>query len=137
MHMHVLTCVVAQSFFGPSSEQTRRECLCALRTLLRLLDIPYLAHPSRTLVNRGAFDEADKIRELIKTLPSTSIDLEAATWRDIWPQLQKGHNAMWFWDVGCGGSRLYIDHMLASARLADHFERGEVIDDSLYVDIVR
>lgn len=137
MHMHVLTCAIAQSFVGPGHQKTRQECLCALRTILRLLDIPYLAHPSRTLVDRGAFDEADKIRELIKTLPSTSIDLEAAMWRDIWPRLQKGHNAMWCWDIGCAGARLYIDHMLASARLADHFERGEVIDDSLYVDIVR
>lgn len=40
---------------------------------------------------------------------------------------------MWCWDVGCAGARLYINHTLASAKLADHFEKGEAIDDSLYV----
>ena len=109
----------------------------ALRRLLDLLNIPDLSHPSRTMVIYIAFEEAEKVRQLLNTQPPTSPDLDVSTWREIWPRLQGNHNAMWSWDSGCAGSRKYIDHMLASARLAEHFEEDKVIDDSLYADIVR
>lgn len=89
------------------------------------------------MIGRTTFDETFRIQRLLDTQPPTSLDFDAATWREIWPGLHNDHYAMWSWDHGVVEARKYITHMVASARLAEHFERGDVIDDSLYVDIVR
>lgn len=104
--------------------------------LLHLLDLPY-SHPFRTMIIFTAFEQTTEMQPLLDTQPLTSLDLDAATWREIWPRLHNDHYAMWSWDHGVVEARKYITHMVASARLAEHFERGDVIDDSLYVDIVR
>lgn len=84
-----------------------------------------------------AFEEADKMRDLINTQPPTSLDLDVEIWREIWSRLQTGNNATWSWDSDVAVARKYIDHMMACTRLAECFERGDVIDESLYKDIGR
>ncbi|EIM82206.1 uncharacterized protein STEHIDRAFT_65204, partial [Stereum hirsutum FP-91666 SS1] len=98
---------------------------------------PDLSHPARTMVNIFAYGENEKMQKILNTQPPNSLDLDASTWREIWPRLFVTHCTMWSWDIGCSDAREYIAHMLVSARLAEHFEEGKVIDDSLYAEIVR
>lgn len=85
-----------------------------------------------------AFEQADKMRTLLNLESPVPADTGGdPIWADIWSRLQPRHMAMWSWDKGVASARYYINHMLASARLADRFEQGGVVDDSLYNDIVR
>ena len=52
-------------------------------------------------------------------------------WRTIWDSLQPTSLAL-----RASGGQAYIHHMLASKRLADKFEGGQV-DDSMYDQILR
>lgn len=87
------------------------------------------------MVVSTAFEKAEELKEIIGTDPP--LDVDETVWSKIWPRLQTNDMGMWSWDYGIPLSHKYLDHMFASERLADCFERGLPIDESLYVEIVR
>ncbi|KAE9388476.1 hypothetical protein BT96DRAFT_968085 [Gymnopus androsaceus JB14] len=122
-----------ETFLLPDFQATRQQCLSALYALFELLDIPF-SDPIRTIPAYTAFEKAEQTKKIIR---DGSLDIDATVWAKIWPRLQAGDLAMWSWDVAISCAQTYLKHMFASARLADSFERGLSIDDSLYVDIAR
>lgn len=105
-----------------------------------MFDIPEAdSDPVRTMVVYVAFQQADIIRKLIVTHDHEDLvqNGDCAVWKDIWVRLQPRHPAITCWDMGVSYARKYLDHMWASAKLAECFERGDVPDDSMYANIVR
>lgn len=127
---------ISQTFSAPSSQSLRRKCLDTLKRLLELHDLKG-DDPIRTMLLAPAFEEADKLRLLFASQPPNLENGDAPVWAEIWARLQPGDRAIWCWDVGSRNGIPYIEHMRASARLAEQFETGGVVDDSFYVGIVR
>ncbi|KZT12667.1 uncharacterized protein LAESUDRAFT_640432 [Laetiporus sulphureus 93-53] len=127
-----------ENFTTPLQEPAREECIQELRKIVELLDIQPLHHPIRTMLVPLAFEYADQIRTLLtQDQPDATIGA-APVWRSIWNHLQSTSMTMWAFDAGCAvGGRAYIRHILASKRLADRFEEGGEVDDSMYSEIVR
>ncbi|OBZ68748.1 hypothetical protein A0H81_11302 [Grifola frondosa] len=127
-----------QNFILPAQQSARQECIQELRKVVDLLNIHPLHHPIRTMLVSWAFEQADKIRALLDQDPPDVTTGAAPIWRTIWDLLQPASKAMWSFDAGCAqGGRTYIRHMLASKRLADRFEEGGQVDDSMYDEIIR
>ncbi|KAF8173105.1 hypothetical protein BJ912DRAFT_992764 [Pholiota molesta] len=132
-----------KNFIHPAQQAARQECVQALRKLVTLLDIHPLHHPIRTMLISLSFECADQIRALLDNQDPPGPDISggaAPVWRTIWDHLQptSATNTMWAFDAGCAvGGRNYIRHMLASKRLADRFEEGGQVDDSMYREIIR
>lgn len=81
------------------------------------------------------FEKAEELKEIIGT--DAPLDVDALDWSKIWPRLQSNDMGMWSWDVATPLAHKYLNHMFASAKLADFFEKGLPIDESLYAEIVR
>jgi len=130
--------LTAQDFIHPAQQVARQECVQELRKVVKLLDIHPLYHPIRTMLLSLSFEYADQIRALLDQ-DSPDINAGAApVWRTIWDHLQPTSAAMRAFDAGCAvGGRNYIRHILASKRLADRFEEGGQVDDSMYGEIIR
>jgi hypothetical protein len=128
-----------QNFIHPAQQAARQECVHELRKVVTLLDIHPLHHPIRTMLISLSFDCADQIRALLdQDPPDIHGGAAPPVWRTIWDHLQPTSATMWAFDAGCAvGGRNYIRHMLASKRLADRFEEGGQVDDSMYREIIR
>ncbi|KXN84527.1 hypothetical protein AN958_07174 [Leucoagaricus sp. SymC.cos] len=127
-----------ENFVEPIQAHARETCCRDLRTILQLLDIQPLHHPIRTMILVTAFEYADKIRILLDQNQLNLATDAAPFWREVWDLLQPSSMSMWAFDSGCVmGTRAYIRHMLASKSLADRFEDGGQVDDSMYKEILR
>ncbi|KAF8156528.1 hypothetical protein B0H34DRAFT_783017 [Crassisporium funariophilum] len=127
-----------EDFIHPAQQAARQECVQELRTVVKLLDIHPLHHPIRTMLISLSFEYADQIRALLDQDPPDINAGAAPVWRTIWDHLQPTSATMWAFDAGCAvGGRNYIRHILASKRLADRFEEGGQVDESMYREIVR
>lgn len=123
----------------------RQECVDALREVVNLLDIQPLYHPIRTMLVPQVFDHVEKVDALLDQVqPDVAVE-EGLVWKNIWDCIQpysgcvqRYTRTMWAFDTGClviVPNR--IRHMLASKRLADQFEAGGPVDDSMYREISR
>ncbi|KAF8148302.1 hypothetical protein B0H34DRAFT_668993 [Crassisporium funariophilum] len=127
-----------EDFIQPAQQAARQQCVQELRTVVKLLDIHPLHHPIRTMLISLSFEYADQIRALLDQDPPDINAGAAPVWRTIWDHLQPTSATMWAFDAGCAvGGRNYIRHILASKRLADRFEEGGQVDESMYREIVR
>jgi hypothetical protein len=107
-----------------------------LTKIIDTLDIQPLHHPIRTMLNPYVLLRADQLRaQLNSTKPV--IPGKAANWRIIWNKLRSTSIIMYTLVDGCMGAQKYIRHMLASKRLADRFEEGQPVDESMYSEILR
>lgn len=129
---------IYEDFVHPAQQSVRQDCIQELRKIVNLLDIQPLHHPIRTMLVSLAFKRADRIRALLLKYQPDANAGEAPVWRMIWDCLQPTSTAMWAFDTGCAvGGRIFIQHMLALKRLADRFEEGCPVDDSMYSQIIR
>ncbi|GLB45858.1 putative nucleotidyltransferase domain containing protein [Lyophyllum shimeji] len=127
-----------EDFIHPAQQAACQECVQELRKVVKLLDIHPLYHPIRTMLISLSFEYADQIRALLDQDPPDINGGAAPVWRTIWDHLQPTSATMWAFDAGCAvGGRNYIRHILASKRLADRFEEGGQVDDSMYREIIR
>ena len=127
-----------QNFIQPARQAARQECIQELKKVVKLLDIHPLYHPIRTMLIYLSFEYAEQIRALLDQDPPDINGGAAPVWRTIWDHLQPTSATMWAFDAGCAiGRRNYIRHILASKRLADRFEEGGQVDDSMYREIIR
>ncbi|KAM6504170.1 hypothetical protein JOM56_001113 [Amanita muscaria] len=134
----VATVQTYEDFVHPAQQAVRQECVQELRKVVNLLDIPSLHHPIRTMLISLSFKCADQIRAALDKDPPDITAGATPVWRALWNHLQPTSNVMWAFDHGCAvGGRNYIRHMLASKRLADRFEEGGQVDDSMYSEILR
>jgi hypothetical protein len=102
-----------------------------LTKIIDTLDIQPLHHPIRTMLNPYVLRRADQLR----TKPV--VPGKAANWRILWNKLRSNSVHMYTLVDGCMGGQKYIRHMLASKRLADRFEDGQPVDESMYSEILR
>jgi len=58
-------------------------------------------------------------------------------WRIIWNKLRPTSMFMFTLSMHCMGGQKYIRHMLVSKRLADRFEEGLLVEESMYSEILR
>ncbi|KIL60224.1 hypothetical protein M378DRAFT_84083 [Amanita muscaria Koide BX008] len=134
----VTTVQTYEDFVHPVQQAVRQECVQDLRKVVDLLDIRLLHHPIRTMLISLSFKCADQIRAVFDRDPPDITAGATPLWRAIWDLLQPTSTPMWAFDRGCAvGGRRYIRHMLASKRLADRFEEGGQVEDSMYSEIVR
>ncbi|KZT24848.1 hypothetical protein NEOLEDRAFT_1093716 [Neolentinus lepideus HHB14362 ss-1] len=134
----VATVQTYENFTHPAQQSARQECLQELRKIIDVLDIQSRHNPIRTMLTGYAFKSTDKIRAYLdEDQPDVNVGT-APVWRMLWDDIQPTSTAMWAFDTGCakGGPRS-IRHVLASKRLADRFEEGGQVDDSMYSEILR
>jgi len=132
----VATVKMYENFIHPVQQSARQECLQELRKIVDLLDIQPFYHPIRTMLLAYALEHAEQIRAC---LDDDQLDITAGTepvWRMLWDSIQPTSAAMWAFDTGCVCGRTSIRHMLTSKRLADRFEEGGQVDDSMYSEII-
>ena len=85
-----------------------------------------------------AFENAEQISALLDQVQPGVTTETAPVWRKIWDCLQPNSNSMWAFDAGCAvGGRNYIRHIMASKKLAERFEDGGEVDNSMYKYIIR
>jgi hypothetical protein len=122
----------------PECHIARQECLQNLKHICNLLDIKPLYHPLRTVLVLHAYKQVDVVRALFALEHSNDPAEQVQFWKEIWGHCQPRSRTMWSWDKHCGLRGLgYIQHMVASMRLAETLEEGKVADASLYEGIVR
>lgn len=109
--------------------------MSSLHQLFELLDIPKYSDSERITLLPEIITEVDEIRKHINGHAQGTLDLDPAAWTDIWPRLQDDHIAMWSWYKFSSLAIKHLDHMEASARLAEHFETGKPVTDNLYEHI--
>ncbi|KAF8961052.1 hypothetical protein BDZ97DRAFT_1664813, partial [Flammula alnicola] len=127
-----------EDFIHPAQQAARQECIDELRKVVNLLDIHPLHHPIRTMLVSLAFEHAEKISALLDQVQQDVMTGAAPVWRKIWNCLQPSSSTMWAFEAGCAvGGRNYIRHIIASKKLADRFEEGGEVDNSMYNDIIR
>ena len=99
------------------------------------MDIQPTSHPIRTIFGPDAFESVTQIRAhlyLEERQPGTAL-----IWKRIWNSMQSTSTIMIDLEDGCTvPGRKYIGHVLASKKLADSFEEGLPIDNSMYGDIL-
>ncbi|KIL64452.1 hypothetical protein M378DRAFT_163218 [Amanita muscaria Koide BX008] len=135
----VTTVKTYEDFVHPAQQAVRKECVQELRKVVDLLDIHPLHHPLCTMLVLSSFQCAGQIRGILLYRDPLADITAGATpvWWTIWNHLQPTSDAMCAFDSGCAvGGRKFIRHMLASKRLADRFEEGGHVDDSMYSEII-
>jgi len=83
------------------------------------------------------FEHTEQTRALLDQVQPDITPESEPVWKKVWDCIQPGSTPMWLFDACCAGSGKYIRHMLASKKLADRFEEGGEVDDSMYIEIVR
>jgi len=101
-----------------------------LTKIIDILDIQPLHHPIRTMLNPYVLRRAGQLHAQV-------VQGKEENWRFIWNKLRPTSVFMFTFVDGCMGGQKYIRHMLASKRLADRFEEGLPVDESMYSEILR
>ena len=89
------------------------------------------------MLNPCALRRAARIRTQLDGMEPDVTTGTMAIWKILWDKLQPTSVVMETFVSACMGGQEYIRHMLASKRLADIFEEGGQVDDSMYSEIVR
>jgi len=115
----------------------RQEFLQELRNVIEKVDVQPRHDPIFTMLDPYAIQHAVKLRSLLDENKPDIITGTAAIWKKLWRNFQPTSAVMETFVDGCKSGKEDIRHMLASKRLADTFEEGGQVDDSMYGELTR